>query len=158
MKKTCFKCNQELDISEFYAHPMMADGHLGKCKECTKKDVAENYRNRKPQYAAYEKQRFQRPDRKEASIEYQRTRRIRSPDKYKANSAVGNAVRDGRLIKKPCEVCGTEEKVEAHHEDYSKPLDVMWLCFKHHRERHGQEVLDQLNSELDMNENSPELN
>lgn len=68
------------------------------------------------------------------------------------------AVRDGRLTKKPCEVCGTEEKVEAHHEDYSKPLDVMWLCFKHHRERHGQEVLDQLNSELDMNENSPELN
>ena len=37
----------------------------------------------------------------------------------------------GRIFKKPCKVCG-DLNVEAHHEDYSKPLDVVWLCHKHH--------------------------
>ena len=41
--KKCFKCGIEKEINEFYKHPMMADGHLGKCKECNKKDVIENY-------------------------------------------------------------------------------------------------------------------
>ena len=36
----------------------------------------------------------------------------------------------------PCEVCGTRENIEKHHEDYTKPLKVRWLCRKHHRELH----------------------
>ena len=39
--KTCFKCNRELPLDDFYVHKMMGDGHLGKCKDCTKKDVKE---------------------------------------------------------------------------------------------------------------------
>lgn len=42
-KKRCFKCGLELPLSMFYAHPQTADGHLNKCKSCTKKDVHENY-------------------------------------------------------------------------------------------------------------------
>ena len=38
----------------------------------------------------------------------------------------------------PCEVCGTEENVHKHHEDYSKPLDVRFLCTTHHGERHRE--------------------
>jgi hypothetical protein len=41
----------------------------------------------------------------------------------------------GRLIRQPCEVCG-EKKVEAHHDDYDKPLDVRWLCKAHHTDVH----------------------
>ena len=52
------------------------------------------------------------------------------------------AVRRGWLKPKPCEVCGTMEGIEAHHDDYEKPLEVRWMCFKHHREgAHGQVVV-----------------
>jgi hypothetical protein len=56
----------------------------------------------------------------------------RNPEKRAAHIAVGNAVRDGRLVKLPCEVCGA--KAQAHHDDYSKPLEVRWLCPPHHAE------------------------
>jgi hypothetical protein len=45
------------------------------------------------------------------------------------------AVRAGKLTRQPCERCG-DPKADAHHEDYSKPLDVRWLCRKHHAVRH----------------------
>lgn len=63
----------------------------------------------------------------------------RNPEKVKARKAVDRAVRRGKLERLPCEVCGDE--AQAHHDDYSKPLDVRWLCFRHHREEHGQVVV-----------------
>lgn len=45
------------------------------------------------------------------------------------------AVKSGALAVAPCEVCGTEN-VEAHHDDYSNPMQVRWLCRKHHRDLH----------------------
>ena len=45
----------------------------------------------------------------------------------------------GILIKQPCEVCGKDTKIEAHHDDYSKPLEVRWLCVYHHNEHHRNE-------------------
>lgn len=44
-------------------------------------------------------------------------------------------IKRGKLKKQPCNVCG-EIKVQAHHEDYSKPLEIIWLCVKHHIEIH----------------------
>lgn len=41
--KVCFKCNKEKPISDFYVHKMMGDGHLNKCKLCTKNDVSKRY-------------------------------------------------------------------------------------------------------------------
>ena len=58
----------------------------------------------------------------------------RNPEKRSAQVAVSNAIRDGRLERQPCEVCG--EKAQAHHDDYSKPLDVRWLCPIHHGALH----------------------
>lgn len=49
------------------------------------------------------------------------------------------AIRDGILIKRPCEVCGAAQ-VDAHHDDYSRPLDVRWLCRSHHLRHHFAEV------------------
>lgn len=60
------------------------------------------------------------------------------PERWRARSLVNYAVKTGALIKpKHCERC-KDKKVEGHHEDYSKPLEVMWLCRKHHYERHGE--------------------
>jgi len=55
------------------------------------------------------------------------------PEKVKARSRVSDAVRSGKLTKQPCEVCGSA-RVQAHHDDYSKPLEVRWLCRTHHNE------------------------
>ena len=50
--------------------------------------------------------------------------------------AVVNArIRDGRIVRQPCSRCG-EEKSEVHHEDYSKPFDITWLCKWCHSDRH----------------------
>lgn len=70
-------------------------------------------------------------------LKAQRKMREKNPEKYKARNKVSNAISDERLEKKPCRVCGDEDS-EAHHDDYSKPLDVTWLCRKHHLMRHDQ--------------------
>lgn len=61
--------------------------------------------------------------------------RARNPEKYDAQQKLQAAVRHGRITRQPCEACG-QEPAHGHHEDYSKPLDVVWLCAAHHRERH----------------------
>lgn len=138
--KACFKCGQSKPLDEFYAHPAMADGHLGKCKECTKADVKRQYQNNREKRAEYERRRFKEPQRKAKILIYQRKRRSKHPEKTRAHNMVTRAKKSGKLARQPCEVCG-DPKSQAHHDDYSKPLDVRWLCFKHHREiGHGQKV------------------
>lgn len=59
----------------------------------------------------------------------------RNADKRAAHIALGNALRNGTLQAKPCEVCG-HEPAEGHHFDYTRPLDVIWLCMPHHIAHH----------------------
>ena len=137
MTKQCFKCGETKSLEDFYKHPRMADGHLNKCKECNKKDVSANYRSNREYYIEYEQKREATEDRKAQKLRYQRARRIRDPQKNYARNAVDNAVRDGKLAPEPCEVCGVAS-AQAHHDDYSKPLDVRWLCRLHHLAEHGK--------------------
>lgn len=101
---------------------------------------------------AYDKKRDATPERKLARLEYSKTKegksahakaakawRSRNKEKTSAHNAVANAIRSGEISRLPCLVCGSTE-AQAHHEDYSKPLDVEWLCEKHHAERHWSEV------------------
>lgn len=79
------------------------------------------------------------PEQKEKAYANNRERKNQSFDefvKYQTRYTTGNAIRNGMLIKQPCEVCGTTENIEAHHDDYTKPYDIRWLCRKHHNEHH----------------------
>ncbi len=60
----------------------------------------------------------------------------RWPEKRRAAVAVNNAIRDGRMQRQPCTICG--ERAQAHHEDYARPLHVVWLCVKHHQDAHAR--------------------
>ncbi len=68
----------------------------------------------------------------------QNERRLADPIeqiKERGRSKTRQAIAAGKLLRQPCEVCG-ESKVDAHHDDYSKPLEVRWLCRLHHRQHH----------------------
>lgn len=139
--KECFKCRRVLPLDEFYKHPKMADGYLGKCKDCTRKDVHENYCKRREQYAEYDRNRYQEPRRHEYVIAQAKRHKRLNPNKAKARELVAKAIRSGRITRDPCQFCGNP-KSQAHHHDYSKPLDVIWACFKCHREKfHNQVVI-----------------
>lgn len=150
--KVCFKCQILKPLDEFYKHPKMPDGHVNKCKECNKKDVQSNYRTNIEHYKQYEKKRLHAPHRVKARKEYNNPEaakrghlsyKLRYPEKRLAHCMTSNAIRDKRLIRQPCEICGCLE-VQAHHDDYYKPLEVRWLCRKHHLEVHGKKDLSDL--------------
>lgn len=120
---------------------MMKDGRLGKCKDCCKAHAKEN-RIGNISLRIYERSRSKLPHRKEAAKKYVENNRAlvnenskrwaqRNKEKRKAYWKVQEAIERGDLVRQTCEVCG-EIKTEAHHEDYSKPLEVRWLCTKHH--------------------------
>lgn len=151
--KTCFKCGAEKPLTEFYVHPAMGDGRLNKCKSCARADVRRNYEANADYYRQYDKLRANLPHRVAGRIAYAKSdagkrsanlakRRFieRNPEKRAAHIAVKNAIRDGRLNRQSCEVANDcKGRVEAHHDDYSKPLDVRWLCKKHHDQHHANE-------------------
>ena len=129
----------------------MADGHLNKCKECTKNDTKENYCKNADYYKEYDRQRDATKKRVELKKRYSQTEKgkescRKSKDKWAdnnvvkraANLIVGNAVRDGRLIKpNNCEKCGiAHNRIHGHHCDYNYPMVVMWLCPKCHTQWH----------------------
>lgn len=144
MEKQCFKCKESKPLSEFYKHPMMGDGRLGKCKKCAKKDVADRVDrlSKNPAWLASERERCRKKQEKYRKLGLYlkvnpetRSRWImKNPHKVKAHQLSSRAVRSGKLIKKnACEMCGASGvKIEKHHPDYSKPLFVQWLCVKCH--------------------------
>lgn len=138
LMKRCFKCSRELPVEAFYANPTMADGHLGKCKECTRNDVAANRLLHIERARRYEKERSKLPRAIAIAAAAQAKWKNKFPAKRHAHSLLGSAVKCGRVT--PWPVCAVPEcasKPEAHHPDYSLPLDVVWLCKMHHTQAHA---------------------
>jgi hypothetical protein len=129
--KKCFKCGEEKELSEFYSHSRMKGGYLNKCVVCTKRDAAKHRYKllQNPLWVEKERARC-----REKTRQTWRSWPKPDPEKRYARIKVGNAIRDGKLIRKPCQMCGA--KAHAHHTDYSKPLEVIWLCATHHGEQH----------------------
>lgn len=111
MDKRCFKCGENKSVEYFYKHPLTMDGYAGVCKDCSNKDIEECLRKRR--------------ERDPEKCESQRMAKI----------LFQRAIRKGILVREPCSVCG-ESPTDGHHPDYSKPLEIQWLCRKHHRALH----------------------
>jgi len=150
MEKACFKCGVIKPLQDYYKHKKMSDGHLNKCKVCTKSDVAKHRMENIDKVREYDRNRPNKAERARKQSEYLKTPRgkevalkstrnfRKDKIKYGAHCAVNNALRDGRMLKPSnCENCGIECNPHGHHDDYSKALDVRWLCTKCHTDFHN---------------------
>lgn len=149
--KRCFKCLCEKPLEAFYKHAAMADGRLGKCKECTKNDAKEHRQQNLEKVRAYDRLRGSMPHRVAARRDYMQTaegkdahRRalvasaLRHPERQSARNKLAKAIRTGKVIPWPvCAVPECDRTPQAHHADYSRPLDVVWLCASHHHQAHA---------------------
>ena len=93
----------------------------------------------RPEYAKVYYEAHKRDPKAKARRAADQRRYVKDPVlrvRYAARWAVRRAVASGALVRNPCEVCGNP-KAQGHHDDYSKPLVVRWLCASHHREHHA---------------------
>lgn len=156
-EKQCKSCKTVKDLSEFYSQKNKSDGLMGKCKECCKRDNKKNREEKIDYYRNYDKERGSSPSRVLSRKEYsdkmkrenpekwkkmrkESTRKYRkkNPEKQRATRILNYHIQVGNMVKEFCEICGNP-KSEAHHDDYSKPLEVRWLCDFHHKELHKKE-------------------
>lgn len=133
-EKRCFKCGETKPLSDFYTHPQMADGHLNKCKECARKDRKAHETNNPS-----------------AILATRLSACKKNPTARNAYRAVEAAIKAGVICKpRKCSMCNrpdTKTRIEAHHSDYTEPLDVIWLCTECHaradearREQEGEKA------------------
>lgn len=123
----CKTCQQTKTPADFYS------GVASRCKDCHKAAM-KHIRLTNPRVQEYDRARYHEPDRKKKTRLIAEKWRRDNPEAYRAQTAVNNAVRDGRLKKTPCVMCGSEKNIHGHHKDYTRPLDVVWLCATcHHR-------------------------
>lgn len=140
--KTCKTCNQTKELTSFIKH------NSNRCKSCLNAYNTEWRRNNPLKYKKIYTEGYLRNKevvckktndyRKRHPIVAavsQRNYVARHPQKVKAHSLVYRNIKSGILVKMPCGICGCE-KVEAHHENYSNPLEVKWLCVPHHKAWH----------------------
>jgi len=149
--KACIHCKIEKPLEDYYVHKQMGDGHLNKCKDCSKK--YQQGRRADPEFIKDEKVRSkaywsvpknrERKNRDHARLmkEYSATEEGRL--KAGAQKYLNNAIRDGRFERKyECEDCGTtERKIEGHHHmGYEREnwLNVQWLCVNCHKKAHRE--------------------
>lgn len=137
----CKDCLLDKPLAAFYT------SNKSRCKECVKENVRANRLNKLEHYRSYDRARSSKPQRVSARKGYMQTSegklaharaagrwQVSNAIRRKAQNAVANAVKAGRLIPEPCFVCGG--KAQAHHADYSRPLSVTWLCPEHHKGAH----------------------
>ena len=124
----CKDCGEDKLVTDFGTHPNMANGRRSSCKKCRSASTIDWFNNRGgKKFRTIEKKR-----------KYKKTQKERFPEKYKARTAVSNAIACGTLTAdKECNRCGSDGLLHGHHPDYSKPLEVEWLCVPCHTKEHA---------------------
>ncbi|MCK5611574.1 hypothetical protein KAR91_57415 [Candidatus Pacearchaeota archaeon] len=125
--KKCWDCNQTKPLPEFYRDRRAKDGSQSRCKECRKAyDQSKKFKEVCQCYQQSEKGKA-------------RWRRYRNsfPEKIKARNIVNHAIKAGKLPRPNSLKCKCSKQArQYHHPDYSKPLEVIPMCIKCHREIH----------------------
>ena len=137
--KACFKCGIIQPLDDFYKHSQMADGHLNKCKTCAKQDVhARRHGDGRESVLAYDRLRSKEPSRKTKAADIFKRWKQQHPERRSAQNKMASAIKSGCISAWPaCALPDCTHKPEAHHPDYSNPLDVVWLCSAHHKQAHA---------------------
>src|SRR3990167_8357179 len=91
------------------------------------------YRERNAEKLREYNRRYNKEWRRNFGYHNERNSDKRYPEKVRARCLLRYAVKIGVIKRGICEVCG-KEKAQAHHDDYSKPLEVKWFCPLHHRQ------------------------
>jgi hypothetical protein len=149
MERICNLCSSSSFEVRFYK------GVTSRCADCHKAKVREDRANNPEYYRAYDARRFQNdPKVKERHKRYQASEAgkrsletsrkkwtVEHPAERAAHVILGNSVRDGKVIKPlMCSVCGCGGRIHGHHDDYTKPLDVIWCCPKCHTDIHRKKT------------------
>ena len=132
--KICCDCRKMKDLNNFGFSKASFDGHNYYCKVCKSRQSAISYyKNRKKLLKKY-RERYSDPIKKQLIIQRVGMYRYKFPIKWAARAAIRRLILQGKIKRQPCEICG--RKSQTHHPDYSKPLEVKWLCLNHHKEVH----------------------
>lgn len=140
--KRCTRCGVEKPVSAFGRFALHSTGLRPACKDCERGRPARErkYPDLSPEErrrtVARERYRESEADR-EARRRQSRKWKAKNPEKKRAEDAVYRAIRRGDMVRQPCSVCG--ERAHAHHADYARPFEVMWLCALHHARQHAAE-------------------
>lgn len=134
-KKTCSKCKRSLSIKRFYREKRGYLGRRGDCIECNIRKSRAYQKTLKGSIAFNAgKRRWAKSPRGKASRKrYVERNRI----KMYARGVLRRAVQNGEIKRGKCVVRGCKKPTHGHHEDYTKPLDVIWMCERHHKDYHA---------------------
>ena len=133
--KTCRRCAEDKPLSEFYVHAQMADGFLNICKSCVITRVSAHREANIDAIREYDRRRGKSSERLALAAAVQKKWRAEDRRRLKCHNAVRRAISSGRLVRQKCEKCSALN-THAHHEDYDKPLQVLWLCPICHKHAH----------------------
>jgi hypothetical protein len=134
--RTCTQCSEAKPLGSFYRHPHGRGGFQNLCKDCQKHN-AKVRRLTNPYVQEYERRRAKTPNRRRKMRAVPDRWNKKHPDGYRAHNIFHAAVRDGKLKKEPCAMCGATEHVHGHHKNYKAPLKVTWLCARCHHRLHS---------------------
>lgn len=138
--KKCSGCGLELPLTEFNKKRNNKDGLQDKCRKCFSEYNKARYASNKEKFK--KDVREYRENNLESVFKTRLKMCEKNPNHKNANEAVSLALQVG-AIRNPgiCYGCGcdsSEHRIEAHHHDYSKPLDIIWLCTPCHRRMDAQ--------------------
>jgi hypothetical protein len=134
--KKCSQCGKVKRLGDFGVRAASVDGRTAACLECLR--IRDKARYPKERGVRLERMRvYAAGEGKDKCNAAKKRWQASNQDKRAAHVILNNALRSGKVKRQPCEVCG-DIKAEAHHDDYSKPLDVRWLCDRDHKAHHHQ--------------------